>query len=114
MARAFLGRGEAVSALEVLRAVPLADHPFSRFQMDVCYLLGQCYEYLGNYAAAVAAYRMIYLDQTGFPGRQAPDGAGLGPGGAEGTGTALYCAGGFGLKVISSVHGFYDGVNWNF
>jgi tetratricopeptide (TPR) repeat protein len=66
LARAFLGRGEAVSALEVLRAVPLADHPFSRFQMDVCYLLGQCYEYLGNYAAAVAAYRMIYLDQTDF------------------------------------------------
>ncbi|MDO9069080.1 MAG: tetratricopeptide repeat protein, partial [Deltaproteobacteria bacterium] len=66
LARAFLGRGEAVSALEVLRAVPLAEHPFSRFQMDVCYLLGQCYEYLGNYAAAVAAYRMIYLDQTDF------------------------------------------------
>jgi tetratricopeptide (TPR) repeat protein len=66
LARAFLGRGEAVSALEVLRAVPLSDHPFSRFQMDVCYLLGQCYEYLGNYAAAVAAYRMIYLDQTDF------------------------------------------------
>jgi len=66
MARAFLGRGEAVSALEVLRAVPLSEHPFSRFQMDVCYLLGQCYEYLGNYAAAVAAYRMIYLDQTDF------------------------------------------------
>ncbi|MBI4726489.1 tetratricopeptide repeat protein [candidate division TA06 bacterium] len=66
LARAFLGRGEAVSALEVLRAVPLSEHPFNRFQMDVCYLLGQCYEYLGNYAAAVAAYRMIYLDQTDF------------------------------------------------
>ena len=66
LARAFLGREEAVSALEVLRAVPLAEHPFNRFQMDVCYLLGQCYEYLGNYAAAVAAYRMIYLDQTDF------------------------------------------------
>lgn len=66
LARVFLGRGEAVSALEVLRAVPLSEHPFSRFQMDVCYLLGQCYEYLGNYAAAVAAYRMIYLDQIDF------------------------------------------------
>jgi tetratricopeptide (TPR) repeat protein len=66
MARAFMGRGEAVSALEVLRNVPLNDNPLSRFQLDVCYLMGQCYEMSGNYPAAVSAYKMIYRDQTDF------------------------------------------------
>lgn len=66
LARAFLGRNEAYTALELLRQVPLGQHPFGRFQMDVCYLLGQCYEAVGNYAAAVTAYRNIYMDQTDF------------------------------------------------
>jgi tetratricopeptide (TPR) repeat protein len=66
MARAFLGRSEATSALEVLRGVPLDEHPFNRFQMDVCYLMGQCFELIGNYPEAVSAYKMIYRDQTDF------------------------------------------------
>jgi tetratricopeptide (TPR) repeat protein len=66
LARAFLGKSEAYTAIELLRQVPLGQHPFSRFQMDVCYLLGQCYEAVGNYAGAVSAYRNIYMDQTDF------------------------------------------------
>jgi hypothetical protein len=34
--------------------------------MEICYLLGQCYESLGNYNGAVAAYRNIYMDQTDY------------------------------------------------
>lgn len=66
MAKAFWGRREAVTAMELLRQVPLEGHPFSRYQMEVCYLLGQCYESIGNYGGAVAAYRNIYMDQTDF------------------------------------------------
>lgn len=66
LARAFLGRNEAYTAIELLRQVPLSQHPFNRFQMDACYLLGLAYESVGNYAGAVAAYRNIYIDQTDF------------------------------------------------
>ncbi len=66
MAKAFWGRKEAVTAMELLRQVPLEGHPYGRFQMEVCYLLGQCYESIGNYSGAVAAYRNIYMDQTDF------------------------------------------------
>ncbi len=66
LARAFWGRREAVAAMELLRQVPLEGHPFSRFQLEACYLLGQCYESLGNYAGAAAAYRRVYMDQTDF------------------------------------------------
>lgn len=66
LARAFFGKSEAYTAIELLRQVPLVQHPFSRFQMDACYLLGQCYEAVGSYAAAVSAYRNIYIDQTDF------------------------------------------------
>ncbi len=66
LGRAFLGKNEAYTAVELLRQVPLVQHPFNRFQMDVCYLLAQCYEAIGNYVAAVACYRNIYMDQTDF------------------------------------------------
>jgi tetratricopeptide (TPR) repeat protein len=66
MAKAFWGRKEAMTAMELLRQVPLESHPFSRYQMEICYLLGQCYESLGNYNGAVAAYRNIYMDQTDY------------------------------------------------
>ncbi len=66
LARAFLGKNEAYTAIELMRQVPLSQHPFNRFQMDVCYLLGQSYEAVGNYAGAVSAYRNIYMDQTDY------------------------------------------------
>jgi len=66
LAKAFWGRKEAVTALELLRQVSLEGHPYNRFQMEVCYMLGQCYEAIGNYTGAVAAYRSIYMDQTDF------------------------------------------------
>lgn len=66
LGRALLGRREAYTAVELLRQVPLDERPLSRFQMEVCYLLGQCYEALGNHAAAVAAFRTVYMDQTDF------------------------------------------------
>jgi len=66
LARAFLGRREAYTAAELLRQVPLDTRPLSRYQMEVCYLLGQCYEAFGNYPAAVAAFRTVYMDQTDF------------------------------------------------
>ncbi|HTY08490.1 MAG TPA: tetratricopeptide repeat protein [Candidatus Edwardsbacteria bacterium] len=66
LARAFLGRHEAYTAVELLRQVPLDERPLSRYQMEICYLLGQCYEAIGNYAAAVAAFRTVYMDQTDF------------------------------------------------
>jgi hypothetical protein len=66
LGRALLGRREAYTAVELLRQVPLDERPLSRFQMEACYLLGQCYEALGNHAAAVAAFRTVYMDQTDF------------------------------------------------
>ncbi len=66
LGRALLGRREAYTAAELLRQVALDERPLSRFQMEVCYLLGQCYEAIGNHAAAVAAFRTVYMDQTDF------------------------------------------------
>ncbi|MDI6738749.1 MAG: tetratricopeptide repeat protein [Candidatus Edwardsbacteria bacterium] len=66
LGRAFLGRREAYTAVELLRQVPLDERPLNRFQLEVCYLLGQCYEAIGNFSAAVAAFRTVYMDQTDF------------------------------------------------
>ncbi len=66
LARAFYGRREAITAMELLRQIPLESHPYSNFQREACYLLGQCYEAIGNYAGAVAVYRNIYMDEIDY------------------------------------------------
>lgn len=66
LARAFYGRREAVTAIELLRQIPLEGHPYNSFQLKISYLLARCYEAIGNYAEGLAVYRNIYMDQIDY------------------------------------------------
>ncbi|MEW6686349.1 MAG: tetratricopeptide repeat protein [Candidatus Edwardsbacteria bacterium] len=66
LGKAFLTMGDLMSAVEVMRNVPLARHPLSEEEMELAYTLGEAYEKMGNYPAAIAAYKKIYLDDINY------------------------------------------------